>query len=571
MSSLPSKPVMIFSTQQPRFLSAKFVYNYYERDEFINEVDITDRDKLEFPPRLVELNFSKVESIVASNNFGQKFNEHINEIITQKDKITSELLLQSAGFVKYTSDTERDYSFYHTSDLGSSENKSKISAFFENASTADGQQFADTPENMGIYLNLTTNRPTSKSADIFSQRANETLIASDVCFDLVEASAANPFSIHSKKNHNDLRNLRNLQVRTRRRTNPALVSVDEYVMSVDGLDFENSADLFAEFDNTAGMGIIGYILFKSEIDELGNVIAELGSFIIKDLQSSSISDSKIKYGARYKYNLHPLYIVKPDPNERFSFAMVGARGKSVKIRCVENVPPPPIEAIKFSYMGDGNVNLRWTSPIQYGNIPTRPIGDIKGFQIFAREDYNAPFKLKKYLTFNDMIGLENFPLQENIPEKYISRSTNPVTDYTINIERDRNYIVAMCAIDAHGNSSNLSPQYIVRLDSATNTITVDFASYKGAPKQYPNMLMSDKIFIDCIKVSGKNKMTVVFDPELMHVNLSENNNDKVDVVAQQLESLPAYRIQLINVTKQSDKIVDIFLKRQQQNLIDFGS
>ncbi|HBQ59427.1 MAG TPA: hypothetical protein DD671_07330, partial [Balneolaceae bacterium] len=84
---------MIFSTQQPRFLSAKFVYNYYERDEFINEVDITDRDKLEFPPRLVELNFSKVESIVASNNFGQKFNEHINEIITQKDKITSELLL----------------------------------------------------------------------------------------------------------------------------------------------------------------------------------------------------------------------------------------------------------------------------------------------------------------------------------------------------------------------------------------------------------------------------------------------------------------------------------------------
>ena len=285
MSSLPSKPVMIFSTQQPRFLSAKFVYNYYERDEFINEVDITDRDKLEFPPRLVELNFSKVESIVASNNFGQKFNEHINEIITQKDKITSELLLQSAGFVKYTSDTERDYSFYHTSDLGSSENKSKISAFFENASTADGQQFADTPENMGIYLNLTTNRPTSKSADIFSQRANETLIASDVCFDLVEASAANPFSIHSKKNHNDLRNLRNLQVRTRRRTNPALVSVDEYVMSVDGLDFENSADLFAEFDNTAGMGIIGYILFKSEIDELGNVIAELGSFIIKDLQS----------------------------------------------------------------------------------------------------------------------------------------------------------------------------------------------------------------------------------------------------------------------------------------------
>ena len=563
MSGLPSKPIMVFSTQQPSFVSAKFLYNYYERDEFVNVVDITDPIKVDKPPRLVEVNFSPITSLVKTNSFGVHFNNYINQIIQQKDKITSELILQSSGYIKYTSDTDREYSFYITSDLGASANKSKIKAFFENASTSQGQQFADAPENTGIYINTTTNRPTSKSADIVSQKANETLIASDVCFDLVEASAANPFSIHSKKNHSDLKDLRNLQVRTRRRTNPSLFNVNDYVMEFDALEF-NDSTIFDQYEGTSGMGIIAYILFKSQVDELGNVIEELGSFVITDLESSSISDIKVKYGARYKYNLHPLYIIKPDPNENAVFAMVGARGKSVRIQCVENVPPPPVESIQFSYKGSGAINLRWTQPIQYGNIPDRPIGDIKGYQIFIRDSFDLPFKLYKYIDFNDMVGRQNFKLQEDIPSKYIFRCSFHASDYTINVDRDRNYIIAMCAIDAHGNSSNLSPQYIVRLDSTTNALNVDFASYKGAPKQYPNMLMADKIFLDCIKVSKKNKMTVYFDPALTQINLSENSQDQVNVLpSTPLNSslrVPSYQIQLINVTKQSDKIVNIILK-----------
>ena len=54
----------------------------------------------------------------------------------------------------------------------------------------------------------------------------------------------------------------------------------------------------------------------------------------------------------------------------------------------------------------------------------------------------------------------------------------------------------MCVIDAHGNSSNLSPQYKVKLNSYKNSLEIDFISFKGAPKQYPNFMMSDKIFLD---------------------------------------------------------------------------
>ena len=553
--TLPSKPVMVFSTSKPDFAAARFVYNYYVKNEFIEAS--TDIDK---PARLVELSFSPVSKILASNNIGVHFNNYIQQIMQQSDRFTSEILLQSSGYIKYTSDTERDYSFYLTSDSGSAENKSKLSAFFENASTTQGQEFIDTPNDTSIYLNASTNRPTSKSADIYSQQANESLVASDFRFDLIEASAANPFSIHSKKNHNDLRDLKALQTRTRRRTNPALISADEYVMPVDFLDFENADTVFSEIRDVSGMGIIAYVVFKSEIDELGNVLEDLGSFIITGLETSNFSDPEVKYGARYKYNVHPLYVVKPEPGSHNVFVMIGAKGKSVKLYCVENIPPPPIEAIEFSYKGNAKIGLNWSTPTQYGNIPDTPVGDIKGYQIFIRESYNSPFELKKYITFNDMIGLENFPVQESIPEKLIYRCSFHAIHWTLDLKRDRDYIIAMCVIDAHGNSSNLSPQYIVRIDSATNALNIGFASYKGAPKQYPNMLISDKIFLDSMKVSNKKKMTVYFSPKLTKINLSENSVDPISVLPSSAESVPSYRMQLINVTKQSDKIVDIFIK-----------
>ena len=549
-----SKPVMIFTTTKPKFVSAKFIYNYYQKDEFIKANDIIDR-----PPRLVELSFSPISSLLKENTLGKHFNQYSQDILRGADRFTSEILLQSAGYVKYTSETEREYSFYLTTDIGSSENKSKLDAFFENASTNQGQRFADAPEDTAVFLNTTTNRPTSKSADIYSEQANESLIASDFCFDLIEASAANPFSMHSKKNHSDLVNLKRLQTRTRRRTNPALISLEEYTMPVDYLDFQGPAP-FDEILHTAGLGIVAYVIFKSEIDELGNVIEDLGSFVITDLEARTLSDGEIRYGARYKYNVHPLYIVKEEAGTRNVFAMIGAKGKSVKMHCVENVPPPPIEAIEFSYKGDSKVNLKWTAPIQYGNIPEIPVGDIKGYQIFLRKSYNEAFELKKYITFNNMVGLENFPVQESIPENLICRTNYNPTNWTIKLDRDVDYIAAMCAIDAHGNSSNLSPQYKIRVDSNTNSTIVDFASFKGAPKQYPNMLMSDKIFLDSIKVSGKNKMHVFLDPKLEQIFLSPNSADPISILPDSTEDVPSYRIQLINATKQSDKIVDIFVK-----------
>lgn len=477
--SIPSRPAMVFSTAKPEYISARFIYNYYRKDEFSLSSSTAVPDG-EPPPRYVELSFDPVSKLLKDNTLGIHFNEYIQEIVAQSNKLTSEILLQSSGFIKYTSETERVYDFHLTSPIGAGEEKNKIDSFFENSSVSQGSNFADIPEDTTIYLNPSTNRPSSKSADLYSEQANESLIATDFCFDLIEASSANPFSIHSKKNSADLRDLSYLQARTRRRTNPSILDPSEYVMPVDYLDFENPNLVFGGINFYKGIGIIGYAIFKSRINELGNLEEDMGSIFITGLETSTYQDNDVHYGHRYKYNIHPIYIVKPTIGN-YVFAMIGARGKSVKLYTVENVPPPPIDAIVFNYQGNGDVGLMWHMPTQYGNIPTKVVGDIKGYQIFVRDDYNSQFKIAKYITFNDMIGLENFPLQEYVPPSLIHRCLYPLNFYTLNFQKDRDYIVAMCAIDAHGNSSNLSTQYIVRINSATNELHVDFASYKGAP------------------------------------------------------------------------------------------
>ena len=60
-------------------------------------------------------------------------------------------------------------------------------------------------------------------------------------------------------------------------------------------------------------------------------------------------------------------------------------------------------------------------------------------------------------------------------------------------------------------------------------------------------------------------MTVYFDPTYTRVNLTENSVDPISVLPDSVEGVPSYRVQLINVTKQTDKIVDIFIKDDNSN------
>jgi len=530
---VPSKPAYVFSTVTPKWLTAKFVYNFYEIDEFISTPVIDPRISPHVPREIV-LTFSAAVNLHDDNILGETMLEHYsNQILTQfPTKVTSETLIQANGYIKYTSDTTRVYSHMLTDPAGMGESTDKLDAFFENASVtgekSDGSVFAETSADPTLYLNTSTNRPTSEATSIFAEKANESLLSADFSFDLIEASSVNPFNIHGKKNSESLSDLKLAQTKTRRQINPLLVNDSDYTIFVDPLDLGQSSHS-AVYDQN-GLGTVGYVIFKSEIDQIsGEKIQNLGCILVRDLEQTSYNDTSVRYGAKYQYNIHPLIIVKPQAGTDFCFLMIGSRGKSIRIRTVESNPPPPVEAIRFSYIGDSTVSMNWTPPTQYGSIATKVIGDIKGYQIFIRRTVNEPFELFRHIDFNDMIGRENFQIPEQIPGNLMTFKNYHVTNYNINIARDTEYIVAMCTIDAHGNSSNLSPQYRIVLDSAKNAIIVGYASFKGAPKQYPNMMMTKKVFIDAIKVSNKKKMTVFYAPNTTHVSFSNNSGD-IDAV-----------------------------------------
>ena len=166
--------------------------------------------------------------------------------------------------------------------------------------------------------------------------------------------------------------------------------------------------------------------------------------------------------------------------------------------------------------------------------------------------YDVEKEVKPFKTIENVGGL-------------VTSYNYPVSNYAVNIEPDSEQIFAMCVIDAHGNSSNLSPQYKVRLDSYRNVIVVEFVSFKGAPKQYPNFMMSDKIFLDAIKVSNVKKMSIFYKPDVTDISTSADDNVGFPMTNHKgpttngAPSSPSYRLQIINTNTQSGNILDIFL------------
>ena len=305
-----------------------------------------------------------------------------------------------------------------------------------------------------------------------------------------------------------------------------------------------------------GLGILGYVIFKREVQPNGAVESK-PTILIVNRDQESYSDVNVKYGTTYRYDIHPLCILRTvdDSGVDEHFLIIGTEAKTATINTIENIPPAPVESIRFDWTGT-QLALNWGMPMTRTNELGGPIGDIKGYQIFCRDSINRPFELKKFLTFYD--GLTPFTSAESYG-KYVEPYKYHTSYCYTYIEPDMDYIFAICTIDAHGNSSNLSPQYKVRLDSQKNEIVTEFISFKGAPKQYPNFMMSEKIFLDAIKTSGAKKMTVYLQPDAVTTSYPGSATSEEQILNINDGSTPAYRIQLINVNTQSDDILNIFL------------
>ena len=558
MSSYPSKGLLTLQIPEPEDVTGKFEYRYFTIDENIDEhaqYSFVSKPFLQRygPPRKVIINFRAINAIAADNVLGNAIKQKAGPAIFTRDLtkiLTSQILLQSSGFVKYTSFIKDPQKFVLNDTSG--EGVTAQDTFFSMAGSLDNSFMKKlqevTAEQSTIYINPTTGMPTLGAADTVPDRAMENLISSEFAYDVINSSANDPYSFFSLDQQLEKKPLKNLQANSRLINDPLSMGLEDYLFTTEVIPD------FLEKSPITGLAIVGLIIFKNEIVN-GQKIPKAPLLIVNE-SATSIVDTKVKYNSDYEYSVHTLCVLRTSPDS--NILLVGTSGRKMVIECVEKKPPPPPQAIHFHWTGK-NLSLRWRMPVQTNDLGG-PIGDIKGYQIFYRHEITEPFRILKYINFNDI--LEAYTPLENIPAMYRVTTNQPLSNIETKILPDKPYIFAICTVDAHGNTSNLSAQYEVTLVSRDNSLKIDFISYPGAPKQYPNFMMSKKLFVDSMAVSNVDKMTLYYKPDA--TDLTIYKTDAKIAVESLSDDRAAYRIQMIDINSQNDNILDIKVRKLPQ-------
>jgi hypothetical protein len=306
--------------------------------------------------------------------------------------------------------------------------------------------------------------------------------------------------------------------------------------------------------------VVGYLVEKEEIQPDGSVI-KLNPFLIKEKTSSFVVDAEVKYGGVYRYQVRTITAVSlpaknQDGDPIVASGLIASQPSASKtISCVESVPPPPPADFKVNWdYGERAARLLWSFPVNSQR-------DIKYFQIFRRKSMDEPFELIREFDFDD--SEEPILRGETIDQNLIFKMTDPRT-FFIDREftKDSKCIYALCSIDAHGLSSNYSTQFEVSFDRFRNKMNAKMFSKAGAPKAFPNMYLRNDTFIDTIKTSNFDRLTVYFDPEYLRVT----NKDAEDLRLLPLDDpFSKYLLQFINTDFQTSQNITFTIDDRRTN------
>jgi hypothetical protein len=332
---------------------------------------------------------------------------------------------------------------------------------------------------------------------------------------------------------------------------------------------------------------LGFVLNKREIDFDGNVTNYPAKFIGQK-SLTEIIDDKVVYGYNYLYKLKAVsaveydFIVKSSVTHDFvklrGLFFIGSRPSTIQINAIENIPPRPPTHLRFNYQRNNGLLIDWDAPIN-------PQNDIVAYLVYRRENTSQSFKLIKELNF-DMSKIKT-TRKESAYIRNTLKYNGPVHFYEDKeFNQDSQYIYAVVSVDAHGMTSSYSPQYGLSYNRPTNSIIVNTVSKSQAPKAYPNMFMNgilapdgknfnndnlSDFMKDVVRLTGKKRMTVYFNPEYYHVfkkTVEENSGiteEELNITTENLKLFqastgdgePIYRIHLMNTDLQLDNVVDI--------------
>lgn len=581
--SFLSKPALLIDLPEPKIIEAKFNYNFFTADERVNESSNIYGGG-GFTTTEISLTTSAyTENISTSNITGnslrlfygrkavfprfnritiQKPDVKINEDVKLensffKDKISRETALNVFGRVGVSIvDTAFDKTAYgllsgslaQPAEITSNESASeRIFDAIKNTLQPDGYRYAETDARQGAINPV---EEILQGLDYgFSYLVN-------VAGTITEASLNSSKNIYADEISSTREELTNIEQQ-------AVVSAQPYQIRT--ADYEatfNYVGNEVEWNKKKKNVLVGYILqkFGTNLDGTTTIFDEKITF---NPNATSFLDANIAYGKRYKYKVLALYACMFQANERTStgssteedrvvtrYALFASRGVDASVICEEAVAPPPPVDLHFRYRGDNTgLTITW-------NFPVNLQGDIKKFQIFRRATPAEPFQLIRVYDFDDSVV--KTPDVERVPAKLITRTLFPVTIHKdTSFTKNSRFIYAICAIDAHGFTSNYSVQLEASYDRYRNRINTRVISRSDAPKPYPNIFLNRDTFIDTMKMSGYTRLNIYFDPEYIKISDKDGVDQNHVVFNNNRGDDNTYKLMIVNTDFQQSQTLDI--------------
>jgi len=576
--SYPSRPVINVDVPEVKVFSAKFIYNYFTKDERVNDSGEIDPKILENNvgnfdqkfidvfdskiPRFVQINFNPVtitnpikskdlttghqlslgarpkdnisikDNLKSVHSERQFTNEAFTAIGFQDTGIDGKLFLLTSGSMarKINSNNERIKRQIdnETSELIDEYNNDKISLAdavrFLNGNTDDAVSAEFIFDSLNDLSRLGAKFiDKSKKDELINARFKEiknvdikSKINNKIVASALKTITSDPLSIFTDEVSGLLASAESSQKQSIRDSEPDSIDSTEYDFTVSFIGRRRVSSL----SFVPNHRVIGYIVDKYEIASDGRFV-EHEPIVVENESAKSTIDFKVSYGSTYSYSIRSVVdteiLVSDETDEIYAARILISSSPSPRqiVECVENVPPPP--PCDFDVSWDHNnksARLLWSFPLNLQR-------DIKRFQVFRRSSINEPFQLIKEYDFdNSFVKTHGL---ETPSANLVERLSSPKTFYLDNeLNRDGNkFIYSVCSIDAHGLTSNYSTQFEVQFDRFKNNIKKKLISSSGAPKSYPNMFLDGDTFVDVIKDSGHTRMSIYFDPEYYSITNSE--------------------------------------------------
>lgn len=572
-----SKPIALLDMPVPSKPSLKFVYNFFEADERVDDnpprlkrplTALTPRELNVKIPRYIIIDWKKSRfdpvrsrEVRSQKNF---LDDNRQDISNESSMITDSSMLYFQDFDYLNRIGERFESSARIRGLlsGSSTDVSYklMTQRIDFAASGSNPSISDSRANregnvIQRYLSVA-----SQSRALF--------ISEDGLIEPVDASAADQLAIITDNDY-----LTNL---TRESSISPVAScaaaVRKNSMMMEGKRRKRLTKMIKEEDaelelpsvedikvddtsNVEKIQHVGYVIDRFEIAS-GDRISKVKNFYISDPKISNFIDANIKYGIQYVYAIRSVaaffVTTVSDNNElqKSKFLVASRPSTFSSVLTEEYIPPPPPADLNFRWdYQRASLQIDWA-------FPTNTQRDIKGWQIFRRKSTSEAFALIAQLDFDDSVI--RTPSAETISKSLIKRYETSTTFYIDpEFDKDSDYIYAACSVDAHAMTSNYSAQFRVKFDRVQNRLIKTLLSTSGAPKQYPNTFLKAELSLDSVKSSKNDRMRIYFDPEYLNVK-DRRGRDLHLLKTNQRGGI--YRFMMLNTDRQKQANVDVTLQ-----------